>query len=469
MTVAPGTRLGPYEIVGVLGTGGMGEVYRARDSRLERFVAIKVLSPRLSATPDLLERFQREARAVAALTHPNICTIYDIGPGDAATPPFIAMELLEGETLHRRLHRGRMEVVEIVEIGMALADALDAAHGKGIIHRDIKPANIIITPRGPKILDFGLAKSAASSVAAVSYEATRAGDAQLTDPGATVGTIAYMSPEQLRGETLDARSDLFSLGLVLYEMATGRPAFTGATSAMISAAILHETPATPRALRADLPARLEEVILKALEKDRTVRCQSASELRADLKRFARAPGLTDARDSEPRPNASPLSQGTPAPALTAPPPSSDAQIVASLMKRHQRGLIVAGVVLLAAVIGTAIMLRPSATTRASVPTTAAVGQKSLAVLPFVDVSPGKDQEYFSDGVSEELINALSRIRDLQVTGRTSSFYFKGKNEDLPTIGKRLGVPPHWQRSEGGRAGACDARARERRDRLSPLV
>ncbi len=351
MTVAPGTRLGPYEVVGVLGTGGMGEVYRARDSRLERFVAIKVLSPRLSATPDLLERFQREARAVAALTHPNICTIYDIGPGDAATPPFIAMELLEGETLHRRLHRGRMEVVEIVEIGMALADALDAAHGKGIIHRDIKPANIIITPRGPKILDFGLAKIAASSVAAVSDEATRAGDAQLTDPGATVGTVAYMSPEQLRGETLDARSDLFSLGLVLYEMATGRPAFTGATSAMISAAILHETPASPRALRADLPARLEEVILKALEKDRTVRCQSASELRADLKRFARASGHTDARDSEPRPIASPPSQGTPAPAPTAPPPSSDAQIVASLMKRHQRGLVVAAVVVLAAVVG----------------------------------------------------------------------------------------------------------------------
>ena len=221
-------------------------------------------------------------------------------------------------------------------------------------------------------------------------------------------------------------------------MATGRPAFTGATSAMISAAILHETPATPRALRADLPARLEEVILKALEKDRTVRCQSASELRADLKRFARAPGLTDARDSEPRPIASPLSQGTPAPALTAPPPSSDAQIVASLMKRHQRGLVVT-VVVLAAVVGAVLMWQRS--TGAPVPTsaTAAVGKKSIAVLPFADVSPGKDQEYFSDGISEELINSLSRICDLQVTGRTSSFYFKGRNEDLRTIGQMLGV------------------------------
>ena len=203
---------------------------------------------------------------------------------------------------------------------------------------------------------------------------------------------------------------------------------------------LHEPPATPRTVRPELPSRLEDAILKATEKDRARSGASRRrEMRADLMRIARAPGLTDARDSEPRPIASPLSPGTPAPALTAPPPSSDAQIVASLMKRHQRGLIVAGVVLLAAVIGTAIMLRPSATTRASVPTTAAVGQKSLAVLPFVDVSPGKDQEYFSDGVSEELINALSRIRDLQVTGRTSSFYFKGKNEDLQTIGKRLGV------------------------------
>jgi serine/threonine protein kinase/tetratricopeptide (TPR) repeat protein len=438
VSVQPGTRFGPYEIVGVIGTGGMGEVYRAHDSRLDRFVAIKVLSPRLSATPELLERFQREARAVAALSHPNICTIYDIGSGGGDTPPFIAMELLDGETLHRRLQRGRIDIGDLVEIGTALADALDAAHARGIIHRDIKPANIVLTPRGPKILDFGLAKAAAGAVPAASYEPTREQDVQLTDPGATVGTVAYMSPEQLRGDVLDARSDLFSLGLVLYEMATGRPAFGGATSAVTSAAILHETPAAPRALRADLPVRLEEVILKTLEKDRTVRCQSASELRADLKRFARAPGPPAPTEPVTHAAAAPPSHARPDPSAAS-PPSSDAQLVAGLVRRHRGALAAAGIVLLVAVVAVAVFLRRPAEPTTPETKTASAPQKSLAVLPFTDVSPGRDQEYFADGVSDELINSLSRIPDLLVTGRTSSFYFKGRNEDLKTIGKTLGV------------------------------
>jgi serine/threonine protein kinase/Tol biopolymer transport system component len=223
-------------------------------------------------------------RAASALNHPHICTIYDVG----TDPPFLAMELLEGETLQQRLTRGRFDVASLIEIGLQVADGLEAAHAKGIIHRDIKPANVFLTARGAKILDFGLAKTTPSPTATgASYQPTRSAEAMLTNPGSTVGTVAYMSPEQLRGETLDARTDLFSLGLVLYEMATGRPAFTGATSAVIAGAILHHDPATPRQIRGDMPQRLDDLILKTLEKDRDVRSQTASELRADLKRLKR--------------------------------------------------------------------------------------------------------------------------------------------------------------------------------------
>jgi eukaryotic-like serine/threonine-protein kinase len=282
--LAPGVRLGPYEVLSALGAGGMGEVYRARDARLDRDVAIKVIASDVAADPLLRERFDREARAVAALNHPNICTIYEIGPlaGDATTPPFIAMELVEGETLRDRLARGPMEIDALVDAAIAIADALDLMHARGIVHRDLKPANIFLTARGPKIVDFGLAKSAVSEVAGASM-ATR--DVHRTASGTTVGTVAYMSPEQLRGEAVDARSDLFSFGLVLYEMAAGRPAFGGATAAVVSAAILHDAVAPISRLRADMPTRLETLVSKALEKDRDIRYQSAAELRADLKRI----------------------------------------------------------------------------------------------------------------------------------------------------------------------------------------
>jgi eukaryotic-like serine/threonine-protein kinase len=281
-----GVRLGPYEITASLGAGGMGEVYQARDGRLERDVAIKIVAAHSNDAPQARERFEREARAVAGLQHPNICAIYDVGDADGRA--FIVMELLHGETLEQRLRRGPIDIPAFLDIATALADGLHAAHAAGIVHRDLKPANIFLTAHGPKILDFGLAKADLRATVPASAAETLA---MLTESGRTVGTIAYMSPEQLRGEDADARSDLFSLGMVLYEMATGRSPFAG-TSAAIGGAILHEEPRSPRSLRADLPNALDQLVLKALEKDRNLRYQSAADMRADLQRQRRSSGVT---------------------------------------------------------------------------------------------------------------------------------------------------------------------------------
>ena len=330
----------------------MGQVYRARDTRLDRLVAVKVLPPEVASSPHALERFQREARAASALNHPNICTIYDVGTGDAGDLPFIAMELLDGETLQRRLTRGPLELVQLVDFGVAVVDALDAAHARGIIHRDIKPANIFLTSRGPKILDFGLAKTGPTpSAAGVSEQPTLSSGALLTDPGSTVGTVAYMSPEQLRGEPIDLRTDLFSVGLVLYEMATGAPAFTGPTSAVVSAAILHKEPRPPRQVRPDLPVRLEDIILKSLEKDRDVRCQTAAELRADLKRLKREVVPDTAHDIGGPAASGPRTARSQDSAAVSVEASSDAQMVAALASRHRGGLAAGTIVVLAIAVG----------------------------------------------------------------------------------------------------------------------
>jgi serine/threonine protein kinase len=355
-----------FKIVQQIGAGGMGVVYKAEDLKLNRAVALKFLPEEVSRDKRALERFRREAQAASALNHPNICTIHDIDECEGQT--FIAMELLEGQTLKQRIaEQAPLPSDEILDLSIQIADALNAAHTKGIVHRDIKPANIFIIQGGQaKILDFGLAKLPAAH--RESAESTLTAEDSLTSPGSAVGTIAYMSPEQARGEDLDARSDLFSFGVVLYEMATGRQAFAGSTSAVIFNAILSKAPTSPVQINPELPNQLEQIINKALEKDRALRYQSASELSTDLRRLKRD------LDSGHKP-------------ATAAPPK----------------------------------------------------MPSLAVLPFANLSVDKENEYFSDGLAEEIINGLTHVPGLRVAARTSSFFFRGKGGDIREIGTRLNV------------------------------
>jgi eukaryotic-like serine/threonine-protein kinase len=395
-----GQTISHYRIVEQLGAGGMGVVFKAQDSRLERAVALKFLPEKVAQEPQALERFRREARAASALNHPGICTIYDVGEQDGRA--FIAMEFIDGETLRSHIHGQPLAVAELLELGIQIAEALEVAHAEGIIHRDIKPANIFVTKRGrAKVLDFGLAKLVPKGVAGADSGDESEGSTSIA--GIISGTPSYMSPEQVRGDDLDSRTDIFSLGLVLYEMATGRQAFGGGTGGAIIEAVLTRPPVPLRSINPDIPPRLEALIDKALHKDREQRYQHAADMLAELQRLKRN-----------------IDSG-------------------SLDREAESGSLIASTV----------GLRSSASQPISQTLTQQSGAfrsprvsktiGSLAVLPFENLSRDPDNDYLSDGITGSLINNLATVPKLRVMAQSTVFRYKGRKIDPQAAGHELNV------------------------------
>jgi TolB-like protein/predicted Ser/Thr protein kinase len=398
-----GQTISRYRIVEKLGGGGMGVVYKAEDTELGRFVALKFLPDDVSRDPQALERFRREARAASALNHPNICTIYDIGKSGEQS--YIAMEFLDGVTLKHQIAGKPLDIEAVLSLGIEIADALNAAHAKGVVHRDVKPANIFVTEEGhAKVLDFGLAKVTLKPESVAMSAPTVESEEHLTSPGSVLGTVAYMSPEQVRGKELDARSDLFSFGAVLYEMATGQLPFRGDTSGVIFKAILDGTPTSAVRLNPDLPAELERIIDKCLEKDRNLRYRHASEIRTDLQRLKRDTESTRAVATQGSPNQ-------------------------TLKRRKLAVVLVAGIVVIGLAAIGAWYLRSGRTAQID----------SIAVLPFTNGGGDANADYLSDGITESLIGNLAHVPQLKVKSRNAVFRYKGKDIDVQKVGNELGV------------------------------